>query len=471
MNRCKIKPPIAGHVNLCPSGVSTAAHDQEVLMSTVKHEILHALGFSAGLYAFFRDDNGQPRTKRNQYNKPVSLNKERGFYDWDESTIRSVVRENWWTKNGPVPHRLQMMITPRVRAEAVRHFGCSELEGVELENQGGDGTALTHWEKRLLENEAMTGTHTQNPAYSRITFALMEDSGWYQANYDIAEPLSWGQGLGCDFAKRSCGDWMQLRKSRGLTPAPFCETVKHDGVESRATTTCTDMRDSLALCNLVPYNQPLQADYLNYVHLNGIDDKEVDRYGGSVELADFCAYNQEFEWKSAMGGASGRRDSRCEIETNTPTDDSNAALETYGNRSRCFGHSGKWTQRKCGRMRTFAQYGAGCYEYICLDGRLYLDVLNGTDVYPCYHAGQRIAIRRVLNGWLHEGTVVCPACSELCQPNPGFAGCDPETTPPRPVGDPVLPEPCSAPSRYISLILLLSAIVLNAPFSSLFQCS
>lgn len=74
---------------------------------------------------------------------------------------------------------------------------------------------------------------------------------------------------------------------------------------------------------------------------------------------------QEFEWKSALGGGSGRRDSRCEIETNTPPDDSNAALETYGNRSRCFGHWGKWTQRKCGRMRTFAQYGAGCYE-VCL---------------------------------------------------------------------------------------------------------
>ena len=33
--------------------------------------------------------------------------------------------------------------------------------------QGEEGTALTHWEKRLFENEAMTGTHTQNPIYSR----------------------------------------------------------------------------------------------------------------------------------------------------------------------------------------------------------------------------------------------------------------------------------------------------------------
>lgn len=35
--------------------------------------------------------------------------------------------------------------------EARRHFNCPILEGMELENQGGSGTELNHWEKRLLE--------------------------------------------------------------------------------------------------------------------------------------------------------------------------------------------------------------------------------------------------------------------------------------------------------------------------------
>ena len=34
-----------------------------------------------------------------------------------------------------------------------------------------------------LQNEAMTGTHTQNPVYSTLTLALLEDSGWYKPNY------------------------------------------------------------------------------------------------------------------------------------------------------------------------------------------------------------------------------------------------------------------------------------------------
>ncbi|PIO54180.1 hypothetical protein TELCIR_24462, partial [Teladorsagia circumcincta] len=57
-------------------------------------------------------------------------------------------------------------------------------------------------------NEAMTGTHTQNPVYSRMTLALLEDSGWYKPNYEKAEELHWGRKLGCDFAKKSCGEWI-----------------------------------------------------------------------------------------------------------------------------------------------------------------------------------------------------------------------------------------------------------------------
>ena len=44
-----------------------------------------------------------------------------------------------------------MIVTPRVREEVRRHFNCPTLEGAELEDQGGDGTELTHWEKRIFQ--------------------------------------------------------------------------------------------------------------------------------------------------------------------------------------------------------------------------------------------------------------------------------------------------------------------------------
>lgn len=41
-----------------------------------------------------------------------------------------------------------------LKEEARKHFDCPVLEGMELENQGGMGTELNHWEKRLLEVSA-----------------------------------------------------------------------------------------------------------------------------------------------------------------------------------------------------------------------------------------------------------------------------------------------------------------------------
>lgn len=130
------------------------------------------------------------------------------IHQWSEQTIRKLVRPKWSIRGGYIERTMDMVVTPKVVEEVRNHFNCSKLEGAELEDQGGEGTALTHWEKRILENEAMTGTHTQSPVFSRITLALMEDSGWYKPNYSMAQPLSWGRNLGCNFVMKSCKDWI-----------------------------------------------------------------------------------------------------------------------------------------------------------------------------------------------------------------------------------------------------------------------
>ena len=67
--------PIAGHANLCPSSISVKPQELEILLSTVKHEMLHALGFSVSLFAFYRDKDGEPLTPRGENGKP-KLNEE-----------------------------------------------------------------------------------------------------------------------------------------------------------------------------------------------------------------------------------------------------------------------------------------------------------------------------------------------------------------------------------------------------------
>ena len=38
-----------------------------------------------------------------------------------------------------------------LQREARRHFGCSTLNGLELENLGGPATRYLHWKKRIIE--------------------------------------------------------------------------------------------------------------------------------------------------------------------------------------------------------------------------------------------------------------------------------------------------------------------------------
>ncbi|KAB7506187.1 Leishmanolysin-like peptidase [Armadillidium nasatum] len=397
--------PIAGHVNLCPFSISIKKQEVQTLLSTVKHEILHALGFSVSLYAYFRDDNGEPLTERTESGKPP-LNEQLQARQWSDKIIKKIVRNDWLVREGEIKKQINMMVTPNVAREAKNHFDCPTLEGGELEDQGFDGTALTHWEKRAFENEAMTGTHTQNPVYSRITLALMEDTGWYYANYYMAQPLKWGQGLGCTFAKGSCMKWITEQISKGKSIHPYCNKVKNDPLE----TECTDDRNSVALCNLIEYPTPLPFHYQNFRSIPSISRIDVGKFGGSVSLADFCPYIQEFTWKSQNVIVRG---SHCHFKENSPDDDRNFALEIYSNSSKCFNHESDWVEKKCAKERQWQHWGSGCYQYSCTDGRLHIHVANNT--YQCFHENQVIPIKILYNDWLHEGTIICPPCSELCE--------------------------------------------------------
>lgn len=416
--------PIAGHANLCPESISTKPQELEILLSTVKHEILHALGFSVSLYAFYRDEQGRPLTPRGENGKPV-LDEKLQTRQWSDRVIKTIVRNDWLVHGGPVKRDFQVLVTPKVVEEVRKHFNCSDLEGAELEDQGEDGTALTHWEKRVFENEAMTGTHTQNPVYSRITLALMEDTGWYKANYSMAQTLNWGKNLGCEFSMKSCKEWMDTRRHMGRPIYPFCNKVKQDPLE----TECTEDRSSVSLCNLVPHLEKLPRVYQNFDVIPHIPPGKESFYGGSVSLADFCPYTQEFTWRSNNVAIRG---SHCKYAENNPQPEKNFALETYGESSKCFNNANQmWEEKSCRQVRQWQHWGSGCYEYFCQSGRLHIVVANYS--YTCYRTGQELSIRIISNGWLHKGALVCPPCEEICKDELAKLGewCKPEIPPPR----------------------------------------
>ena len=167
------------------------------------------------------------------------------------------------------------------------------------------------------------------------------------------------------------------------------------------------------------YPKDLPTQFQNFDWIPGVkDNKTIARFGGSVNLADYCPYIQEFTWKSNDIVVRG---SQCQFPENNPSPEKNFALETYGNHSKCFNHNHQqWEERTCQQVRQWQHWGSGCYEYSCKDGRLNLHVwkVNGNQsdriTYPCLFKGQEIKIVLFANEWLHIGTVVCPSCQQLC---------------------------------------------------------
>lgn len=263
------------------------------LISTLQHELLHALAFSSSLFAYYRDKDGNPLTERRSDGLPP-INRNLGVRQWSDRIIKQV-RRPWKVRKGVKDRRFNLLVTPKVVEEVRKHFNCSKLEGAELEDQGGDGTALTHWEKRLFQNEAMTGTvHTANPIYSRMTFAILEDSGWYEPDYSLAQDLHWGNGWGCDFALNSC---MEILESNAVD-SPFCDTMMES---SDSQTECTSDGLSVGSCNMATFARDIPEIYQNFKRLPGVNSRDIARVGGSVTLADFCPFVQEFTWRSEAG--------------------------------------------------------------------------------------------------------------------------------------------------------------------------
>ncbi|XP_014988127.1 leishmanolysin-like peptidase [Macaca mulatta] len=432
--------PIAGYANLCPNMISTQPQEFIGMLSTVKHEVIHALGFSAGLFAFYHDKDGNPLTSRFADGLPP-FNYSLGLYQWSDKVVRKVERLWDVRDNKIVRHTVYLLVTPRVVEEARKHFDCPVLEGMELENQGGMGTELNHWEKRLLENEAMTGSHTQNRVLSRITLALMEDTGWYKANYSMAEKLDWGRGMGCDFVRKSCKFWIDQQRQKRQTLSPYCDTLRSNPLQL----TCRQDQRAVAVCNLQKFPKPLPQEYQYFDELSGIPAEDLPYYGGSVEIADYCPFSQEFSWHLS---GEYQRSSDCRILENQPEIFKNYGAEKYGPHSVCLIQKSAFVMEKCERKLSYPDWGSGCYQVSCSPQGLKVWVQDTS--YLCSRAGQVLPISIQMNGWIHDGNLLCPSCWDFCEL------CPPETDPPATNLTRALPlDLCSCSSSLVVTLWLL----------------
>ncbi|THD21950.1 Leishmanolysin peptidase [Fasciola hepatica] len=236
----QINRPVLGFVNVCPESLKLTYPEKEITKYTLLHELAHSLGFSPLLYAFMRDENGNPRTKRDPSTDLPDLGQDAYSIFIPSSLFNQtdvqVILRNTIHQTG---------FSNFMKAAAREHFACSTLEGVELENQGGAGTSSAHFEKHIVQDELMAGSIGKSLFVSNLTLSYFQDTG-------------------------------------GLSIEPWCKKVYSKD------TYCLSYDNAYGSCDLVKYSTALPFEYQYFTSLPGISSSAVPNYGSSNILGDFC---------------------------------------------------------------------------------------------------------------------------------------------------------------------------------------
>lgn len=365
--------PTAGHVNFVPSALSNAnvrkAYIQDQDVNTAIHELSHALGFSSTYFDQYVDmDN---------------------VHHGSGGRTSNVAMSN-------LGKSVTMMTSPRAIEAAKAYFGCSSMTGVEIEDQGGSGTAGSHWEKRILYTEFMAGILSSVKSYiTSLTLAYFEDKGFYVADYAWAQngSMAYGKGKGCDFVNNKCNTL--------TSGAEFCFD------QTRTNQYCSTDFLGQGYCGIGEYGSAL-ASHQQYFSSPSM--------GGAVALSDYCPTGIPFSNRVCVDGST--------------TDSQSIYGNTYGSASRCF-QSSVVTQ---GYSPGDASVQTRCFPVRCsTTGRIQIDVRGGTALCPL-DGSAGVADMSGVSGY--TGTINCPKSTAFCT--------DPATTP-APTPAPPTPVPTPAP--------------------------
>ena len=335
--------PIVGRANFSPEYlVWGKPADERTLVRTAVHEILHAMGFSSGTFA-----------------RLLSTETRRG-------ASRKIV-----TSAGAL-------------AAARDHFDCQSLTGAEIEDEGGSGTAGSHWERRTHYDDVMAGIVGPDMFISAVTLGLLADLGFYAVDYTAAERPLWMRDAGCGVHASVCNT------ASGGMGRYFC-----DPTPSPSLATCDANFRSVGVCTGATYSSALNA-WEQYFPSKGPD------YGGTASLMNYCPI------------VSGYSNRACTSYTNAAANDTIQAYY-YGSDGMCFnvaaggviksGYTGgdvgtaRCLQRRCvpnGASGQFVEFRVG----------------ENPSWIRCGSEGEVIP----LASYGYSGSVICPSVATHCPP-------------------------------------------------------
>jgi len=374
--------PTAGAINFCLNQVTLdedgSAHEATISdnVDVAIHEAAHVLGMSSNSYRYFWDpESGLPRTPRGFVSQTVTCvdGEERSLFLPDENTLLFEEAENG--------QRYATIVTKTVRTVARNQFDCQSLSGGQLENQptGSGSCTGDHWDERMYYPEALSGViSSATNILSPITLALLEDSGWYKANFTKSKVSPWGHGVGCDFVNKPC---LVTQGSETIVPdygrGFFCTKSSGRG--------CSASHDYKMGCTVI--------DYSLFYSQNSPEAKfqyfQNDPALGGPRQADYCPlYGSTYK--------SNIREHDCRNPENG--DGLGLFSEYYGDNSLC--------------VETTSGEGR-CYESKCIkDDHLVLIKVRGV-YHECISDFQSISVKTSDLGVLPV-TITCPRLASAC---------------------------------------------------------
>jgi len=345
---CKVDQhdrPLAGQVKINLKSF-TGDLPTNYLVSAFTHEISHALGWTHDSFIKFRDENGD-------------------------------IRSNVITTKSALGKTISLLSTPAITKYVRSYFGCDSLAGMELEDQGGPGTASSHPERRIFPESYMSGAteaDLSNYIIDGMALTVFQDSGWYQVkNLDQAGRLSFGRGMGCRVPTHKCNDWGAEANARGM----FCS-------QQNQTFCSGNNKHVLGYCGLAQYSGELPSMFQYFSDPTS---------GGRIQIADFCPRVSQYS------------NGDCTDPDNTDGEYAGSGNQV-GTHARCFMSSlsaRRWWHRGPSLRTPQAQ----CFRRSCTADALQIHVGSRTVACPVSNH----ATSAFVDGYM--GYMVCPPYSGL----------------------------------------------------------
>ena len=160
--------------------------------------------------------------------------------------------------------------SPKVIEKAKIHFNCSEIKGIQLEDQGGEGSVGAHWEARYMLGDYMISSDYTEIVISDITLALFEDTGFYKVNYYTGGLFRFGKNQGCSFLNEKC---IKSEDNSVMTSFPNDFCIKSGKYF------CGSSHISRGQCRMTQYGEDIEKKYQYFNN---------SRIGGLFISADYC---------------------------------------------------------------------------------------------------------------------------------------------------------------------------------------